>query len=76
MVLTMAEGAIIMNKHRVIFSIGTGVRSFYEVFDGTENECREFIDDLPSENDEGWEDVASGTNPFQEACHIEENDHN
>ena len=56
---------------KVVFVCGAGtLKNYYDVFEGTEQECEGYIASLPS--NESWENAWESTNPFQEACHVEE----
>lgn len=63
---------VLQDEHDVVFMLGQGLRkNFYTLFSGTPKECAAFIEDLPSENDAGWENADAGTNPYREACTIQ-----
>lgn len=64
--------AITPITHRVIMEFGAGLlRNETEIFSGTEEECRQYFDDLPTADEIG-PDAYERTHPFVERSRIEE----
>ena len=68
--LKPGEG-IKMITHRVVMEFGAGItRNRYEIYTGTEEECQEYFDNLPTSGE--IPDAYERTQPFRERSWVEE----